>query len=1118
MATTRLRLKVFLAGRVALETGGVVVDERSFPGRQGRVLFAYLVAERARPVPRDELADALWGDELPATWEKALTVRISQLRTFLSDRGIDGANALTSAFGCYRLELPEGSWVDVLAAADAAREAEEALTARDLDRTRTAASIAEEVTRQPFLPGETGVWVEERRRELGDVRGRALTALADAALQSGDAEAAASFAEQAVALEPFRETGYRRLMEAHAAAGNRAEALRVYERCRRLLAEEIGAYPSPETEAIYRRLLEAAPTDAVRRGPEEPQAVAGERSRFNRRLLAGIALVGTTAGAIVAGVLLSAGGGTRGSVVPNSLVALTSSGSVGAAVAVGASPGGVAAGEGALWVADTHGHAVSRVDPRTHTIRQTIQVGNGPAGVAVGGGGVWVANGLDGSVSRIDPVVNREVQRIGVGNGPVGVAYSDGAVWVANSVDGTVSKIDAATGRRMLTRPAVVGATGVAVGFGRVWVVSPSAGVVVALDPIDGEIGDRVSVGVDPDAIVTGGGAVWVANRADGTVSRIDPTPPAHVTATIPVGRGPDSLTAARNGIWVANALDANVRQIAFSTGTPGKPVDLANPPAGLAELGGDVYVAVRSNGAEHRGGTLRVTDIAPDFLDPALAYVSHAWSILSLTNDGLVGFRRVGGIEGVQLVPDLAVSLPSPTNGGKTYTFRLRPEVRYSTGRLVQPADFRAGLERFFAENSLAAVRAYYGGIVGAGACVVGRPCFLGRGIVADAVARTVTFHLRTPDPDFLTKLAMPWAVPVPPGTPTDRRGSEVPGTGPYMIAAYRPNRSLRLVRNPSFRQWSADAQPDGFPDRITWKFVAPGLDAQVRLVQHGGMDVAANLVTPSLAKEELEALAVNHPSQLHVTPTALTVFFFLNTRVAPFTDVRVRRAVNDAVDRSAVARLLGPGFSPTCQILPPDFPSYRRTCPYPAGDASALAGARRVVRETGAADTPVTVWVPSPERISGRYVVSVLRSLGFRAGLKAVPGPGPYFKWVNDSRHGAQVGFDAWISDFPSPAGFLTPLFSCAAFAPATNDNSDPSGFCDPAVDRLLAQAESTQAQNPAAAIALWQQAERAILAQAPLVPLYNPRNVTFVSKRVGNFAYHPQWGVLLDQLWVR
>ena len=131
-----LQPKVFLVGRVALESDGRVVDEAQFPGRQGRLTFAYLVAEQGRAVPRDELAEALWGEAPPSTWDKALTGIVSKLRSLLADQGIDGANALTGAFGCYRLELPEGTWVDVLAAATAAEEAEAALAAGELDRRR----------------------------------------------------------------------------------------------------------------------------------------------------------------------------------------------------------------------------------------------------------------------------------------------------------------------------------------------------------------------------------------------------------------------------------------------------------------------------------------------------------------------------------------------------------------------------------------------------------------------------------------------------------------------------------------------------------------------------------------------------------------------------------------------------------------------------------------------------------------------------------------------------------------------------------------------------------------------------------------------------------------------
>src|SRR5262249_20473419 len=162
-----------------------------------------------------------------------------------------------------------------------------------------------------------GAWVEQKRRELADIRERALSVLADASLRSGAAREAVKWAEDLIALSPFREDGYRRLMEAHVAAGNRAEALRVYEQCRQLLAEELGSDPSPETESIYRALLEA-PQTSVRTAPvAEPTVEPGEteapphraeqvverRSRKHRAVLLS-ALIGVIAAAVVVPVVV----------------------------------------------------------------------------------------------------------------------------------------------------------------------------------------------------------------------------------------------------------------------------------------------------------------------------------------------------------------------------------------------------------------------------------------------------------------------------------------------------------------------------------------------------------------------------------------------------------------------------------------------------------------------------------------------------------------------------------------------------------------------------------------------------------------------------------------------
>jgi ABC-type glycerol-3-phosphate transport system substrate-binding protein/DNA-binding SARP family transcriptional activator len=261
-------VRISLTGRVSIEANGAKLDERSFPGRQGRLVFAYLLAEEGRAVPRDELAELLWGDAPPARWEKALSVLVSKLRALLEECGVDGQEALRSAFGCYQLVLPPGAWIDVAVAREAADRAEAALDAGDIRVAREAAGEAAALARRSFLPGEDGAWVDEKRRELSELLVGVLECLADACLAAGDAREAVRHAEELTALEPYREGGYRRLMQAHVGAGDSAEALRVYERCRRLLADELGAYPSPETESIYRDLLRASTSEGRAASPE----------------------------------------------------------------------------------------------------------------------------------------------------------------------------------------------------------------------------------------------------------------------------------------------------------------------------------------------------------------------------------------------------------------------------------------------------------------------------------------------------------------------------------------------------------------------------------------------------------------------------------------------------------------------------------------------------------------------------------------------------------------------------------------------------------------------------------------------------------------------------------
>jgi YVTN family beta-propeller protein len=1121
-----LRLKVFLTGRVTVEWDDVVIDEARFPGRQGRLLFAYLVAEDGRPVPRDELAEALWLGKPPATWDKALAVLVSKLRGLLTEQGIDGGNALTSAFGCYRLELPEGSWVDVSVAANAAQEAEEALATDNVERAKAAASLIVSLTRRPFLPGEEGSWVEQKRRELTDVRMRALSALAEACLRSGEAPEAAKWAEQSIALEPFRETGYRHLMEAHVAAGNRAEALRVYERCRQLLAEELGTYPSPETESIYRHLLEGPPADGTASTEpaspppradvaSEPTRAHARRFRSRKRIGAAAVAAALTAAAI-AGVLATRGRATHTTAIAADAVGLiaTRGDQISNQVRLDQAPTAVAVGNGDVWTANATAGTVSRIDPRTHTTLP-IQVGASPSGIAVGGEGVWVANHDDNTVSWINPQSRTEVKVIPVGAGPTAVAYGYGSVWVTNADDRTVTRIDATTGHVVdkAIRTKAVGA-GIAVGGGSVWVTDEATRTVYGIDPATNKVTPKATVGAGPTGIAYGDGSLFVANTLDDTVSCIDGRTLVE-RARIPVPGGPSAVTFSHGVAWVGAQFGSRIVRI-----DPRRCVELGstpivNRPESLARGEGGVWVAAQASGKGHQGGRLVVLSSvagegAPTSIDPAPKPVFSV-SGSDPSYETLTSLRDVGGSAGTQIVPNLAAALPEPTDGGRSYTFHLRPGIRYSDGRPLRAVDFRRALARALELNlgpNSHNIMQPFGHLAGAFGCIHHRRCDLSRSVVVSGRS-TLTFRLPAPDPSFFYELAA--LVPVPPGTPLHDVGTKpVPTTGPYKIERYVPGKLLTLVRNPYFRVWSAAARPVGYPDEIVFRG-ARSEDAALRELLTG----KADLTTLAEQTPLFNDVAARHPLRVHPVLEQATEFIFLNVLRPPFDDIRVRQALNYAVDRKRVAALRGSAFArPTCQLVPPTVSGYRPYCPYTAApDASGewkapdLAKARALIRASGTRGQKVVVWADSYFRPEVRYLVSVLRGLGYRA--RAHPTVDfDHYAAAADKTPGVQAGveFEFGIGAAADVLGSV----DCHL-------QQNPAHFCNPRIDGQVARLKKQEPTDPASTAAFAATIDREITNKAPWVPLFTPRLVDVTSARVGNYQDN-SGAVLLDQLWVR
>jgi YVTN family beta-propeller protein len=799
------------------------------------------------------------------------------------------------------------------------------------------------------------------------------------------------------------------------------------------------------------------------------------------------------------------------------------SGRIIAQVPVGSQPDGVAFGEGAVWVANRADNTVSRIDPIQRLVVQTIDVGAGPGALAVGFGSVWVANGDERTVSRINAATNRVVQTIVVGSGPSGVATGAGAVWVTNSIDGTLARIDPSSGSVTASYDVGGSPTGIAADNTSVWIAASDRGVVTRFDPTTGQVVSLVGVGNSPRALAITNGAVWVANALDGTVSRID-SASAHVTATVEVGQGPSGIAVDSNGgIWVASAFDGAAYHIDPRTNQPAR-YAIGSAPQALVTTGDEVWLSARASATSHRGGTLHIVAAGGgDTIDPAIAGDGLAWSILTITNDGLVAYQRTGGIAGATIVADLAMAVPAPSDGGLTYTFQLRPGLVYSDGQPVVASDFRHALERVYnipgATGGGPATPFSYG-IAGATDCEESprADCDLSAGIVTNDAAGTVTFHLTAADPDFLQKLAMTYAVAVPPSVgSTDVGHTPVPATGAYKVDTVNDT-EIRLVRNPLFHEWNRLARPDGYADEIVVT-IGPDRNTQLDMLVAQSADAMALQLPPPEANR-VEQLRLQYPAQVH--PSLIgTLFLHMNTSVAPFDDARVRQAVNFAVNRADVVAALGGDLQgrATCQVLASNLPGYKPYCPYTINPNEVgmwtgpdLQAARNLIAAAAPTRTDVTVLADGRFVPVAQSIVQALDQIGFEAAVRE-PRAGGIIGEVTDPKLGplVQAVVIPWLPDIHATVDEVYPIFQCGEPINFTN-------LCDDSIAHAVDDALVAQAGDPAAAREAWAKVDRTIVDLAPAAALANLVYPDFVSSAVGNYQYHPQWGPLYDQLWVK
>jgi YVTN family beta-propeller protein len=1071
-------------------------------GPKVRALLAMLLLHRGEVVSTDRLIDALWAERASATAAKTVHVYVSNLRKALGDGLLvtRGHGYLlqtgTGQLDLDRFEALVAEGRRDLQAGDGRAAGERLQEALALWRGPALADFAYE----PFAQNAIARLEEARLAALED--------RIDADLAIGEQAGLVGELETLVAEHPLRERLQRQLMLALYRSGRQAEALESYRDARQSLIDELGLEPGRDLQELEQAILAQDPAlEPPSQGSRLQPVTVARRARRGAWL---IAAAGAVLLAAIAGVAIKLSGSSPGSVqVPANSVAVIDphSNTVVGSAPVGSQPGAIAFGSGSLWVANVDDQTVSRIDPGSLRPLRTLAVGDPPTGIATSAGAVWVVgsnpNATSVSVSRIDPqfdaVASAAAIRVGnvVPGGPGEVAANGGAVWVAPS-SGVLARLNPTTGRVVQRIDPNAGPTAIDIGDGAVWVTDTFSDNVTRVDPTG--LATPIAVGGGPSGIAVGEGGVWVADSLDDTVTRIDPNTRA-VTMTIPVGRSPAGVAAGAGSVWVANSGDGTVTRIDPRTDKVQATITVGGSPQAITIANGRAWVtidaaAVTPSGTA--GGTLRIdSQIDVDYMDPARAYTVLSQQLLYATCAKLLNYPDMSGVAGRQLKAEVASSLPTRSADGKTYTFTIRPGFRFSppSNQPVTAQTFKDTIERTLNPRMKSPIAFEFSGVVGADAYMTARAAHIS-GIVASG--DTLTIHLLAPVPDLPSRLAQPGFCAVPSDTPINTNGERtIPSAGPYYVSSYTPNQGIVLVRNPNYR----GSRPHHF-DRIVLA-VGTNIQRSVDDVERGAADYTT-LITPGAALSSIASRldarygpgseATAHGSQQYfVNPQLELDFFDLNTHRRPFSDVRLRRAVNYAIDRRALARLGNP-FAPLPErpadhYLPPGLPGFSDTHAYPLtpdlAKARALAGSK--IRTAVLYTCNL-----SPCDEQAQIVKNDLAAIGLHVEIKTFPAATLI---ARTSRRGEpfDLAWNGWVLDYPDPAALLNEVLDNSSAFPTLDD---------PTYQRRLAHTAALT--GPERYLAYGKLDIDLARNAAPLIAIGNPSSHDFFSARIGCQTY--------------
>ncbi len=437
--------------------------------------------------------------------------------------------------------------------------------------------------------------------------------------------------------------------------------------------------------------------------------------------------------------------------------------------------------------------------------------------------------------------------------------------------------------------------------------------------------------------------------------------------------------------------------------------------------------------GEGNEGGTLKGAYTSfPDYMDPQISYTAEGWTAMRPVYIPLLTYKHAAGEEGAEIIPGLAKELPKVTNGGKTYTMFLRKGLKYSNGEEIKAGDFKYAVERCFLTNSGGSP--FYTAIVGAEKFAKTKKGGIS-GIKVNESTGEIVINLEKPQGTFPNVLALMFVAPVPQNTPNeDQSAHPIPASGPYMITKSQPGRGWDYERNPYWAKDNAKQLteiPSGHVDKIEIE-VNRNQATQVNDIESGKLDWIFDPPPTDryqAVKEKYEG------TQFTAEPTISTYYFWMNNTQEPFNNLKVRQAVEYAVDPAALERIYTGQIVGTQQILPPGMPGYKKFELYPHD----VKKAKELIAESGVKDKEVTVWTDSesPNNDAGTYYAGVLNEIGLKAELKIL-NPDNYFTVIgNLSTPNLDTGFADWFEDFPHPNDFFDILLNGESIQPTNNEN---------------------------------------------------------------------------------